>query len=1107
MPPDKYPYSAYSWKLHSELIAEKKMDKSAFLYHGTGVPQEISHFFGIGPIGLTAPRHVLLRMGGKEFDGVLRVGVRNESIRLFWKSDLAAVIKRLFPNHYREYSKGKLTNLKPPCIRFERLNSATYEISFTGPSASGGGWTDAELEAAVKAYLQMLGQEARGESYSKAEANRLLRASLLRTRSKGSVDYRMANISAVLKTLGRPIIPGYLPMGNVGARTAERIKGIILKMTEATGMPSSRCEQEPQSPRSQTRAESIVSSQRGSDTQEKPQGLEGANTGESCPPARPEDGDVPRIGLDAPGQNMRQMGLRRLLLERIVIPPEDISLPINHFSISVRLRHVLYNAGYKILGNLHNCLYVDIFNLPNCGKKTILELKSLIYRICKAADPHYSLAVVAKPPVDEKYSIPSYAENWVIENLPISPRLINVFKKQGFRTLADVRGLRPSHLLRYRNCGRKSIKKFGEFLHDLRSGRYSASGLDFSERLKRLVASVDVAIDELKDKQRDVLLRRFGCHLPRPMTLAEIAAEYGQSKQLISQNESIAIKRIKAQGVGAAQETLRGIAEKCHSHVCPLTARLLADWMGDDAHPGKYPHIVYVRIFHKLYPKIPVWSRASGTRVKGGPNAREVMDGLEAVMSSARAPLQAPEVYRRLKEEGGCGGVGVGDFLTVLLQQNKFDVEPAQSDLLLIRPPLPRLKEICLRILNASDVSLTAEEIVEAIRLDGTYGRQLPSPRSLGNMLRDYYHGVYLLGPGRFGLKKHFRLPAHLWDKVKSDVYEWLARKGRPSAVYEMLKDACFEWAESTNAYEVAEQLREDGRFVDLGKLMFALQHWGVKERAYAKDVAVQVLRTAGHPLTAMELYSGITKLRSMTVTTMPNILRTDPRIRSEGFGYYGLVEWGGDVAKSFFAREAKLLDSIIKRAEPPISFSALCGILSIDPGADSAAEILWSAVNRLPGVLVSHRRDKNTATLIHKEWHISHILYSILFSAERPLSLEEVYWAFKDGFKELYPHAGMNTLKRYLQNHCMIVQDNTGEYMPHMHMERIGIDSDVVADRCRDVLCRKREIVGCEDLLERIKMEGVNVKNISPSMLGALLRSRRDLFEEVGRHLFRAAQ
>jgi hypothetical protein len=74
-------------------------------------------------------------------------------------------------------------------------------------------WTLDEVEAVVGDYFAMLDEEHRGVAYSKtAHRNRL--APRLNGRSDGSIEFKHANISAVMVGYGLPYIDGYKPRGN-----------------------------------------------------------------------------------------------------------------------------------------------------------------------------------------------------------------------------------------------------------------------------------------------------------------------------------------------------------------------------------------------------------------------------------------------------------------------------------------------------------------------------------------------------------------------------------------------------------------------------------------------------------------------------------------------------------------------------------------------------------------------------------------------------------------------------------------------------------------------------------------------------------------------------
>lgn len=77
----------------------------------------------------------------------------------------------------------------------------------------GDNWSRVEVEACVASYLTMLALELNGQRYNKTEhAEALMRN--LDDRSRGSVEFKHCNVSAVLLDLGYPNIIGYKPRLN-----------------------------------------------------------------------------------------------------------------------------------------------------------------------------------------------------------------------------------------------------------------------------------------------------------------------------------------------------------------------------------------------------------------------------------------------------------------------------------------------------------------------------------------------------------------------------------------------------------------------------------------------------------------------------------------------------------------------------------------------------------------------------------------------------------------------------------------------------------------------------------------------------------------------------
>lgn len=82
-------------------------------------------------------------------------------------------------------------------------------------------WTDAENEAIVQEYFEMLRLEQRGERYNKAAHRRRLAKSV--DRDEPAMEFKYCNISAILVELGMPYIRGYRPLGRYQAALAEAV--------------------------------------------------------------------------------------------------------------------------------------------------------------------------------------------------------------------------------------------------------------------------------------------------------------------------------------------------------------------------------------------------------------------------------------------------------------------------------------------------------------------------------------------------------------------------------------------------------------------------------------------------------------------------------------------------------------------------------------------------------------------------------------------------------------------------------------------------------------------------------------------------------------------
>jgi len=96
---------------------------------------------------------------------------------------------------------------------------------------AGTNWSDSEIDLIVADYFAMRRKEFSGEPYVKAHHNGVLQRQI--GRSKGSIEFKHQNISAVLMEMCEPWIPGYKPAKNYQRALVEGIERFL----EAHGVP------------------------------------------------------------------------------------------------------------------------------------------------------------------------------------------------------------------------------------------------------------------------------------------------------------------------------------------------------------------------------------------------------------------------------------------------------------------------------------------------------------------------------------------------------------------------------------------------------------------------------------------------------------------------------------------------------------------------------------------------------------------------------------------------------------------------------------------------------------------------------------------------------
>jgi len=470
------------------------------------------------------------------------------------------------------------------------------------------------------------------------------------------------------------------------------------------------------------------------------------------------------------------------------------------------------------------------------------------------------------------------------------------------------------------------------------------------------------------------------------------------------------------------------------------------------------------------------------------------------VLREGQHALPFADALARVCERMGKKKPNAQEFLQSVKHARGLAVELSTPGQAIVRLRRLIISDVTKAVLLPSACPLAPEEIL--VKAREKFGDEIVKwdARTIGNSFLAE-KGFFLLGPRCYGLRQHFRLPEKLWSAVRRDAHSLLKAENRPISTADMVNAYRFDWATQTNKYELAYVLREDERFADLGRLLFGLATWGIEERAYIKDLIPKILAESGRPMTSDQVLEHLHRLRSVSPYGITGNLRHHPLVRDYGFGFYGLKSWGDSVNESLVT-DATLVEKVIRRSEPPLTFARLCEILAV-PSAGGAADKLWQTCASLRSVVRSSDEQNANARLLHKTCSLERALVATARASGRPLPLYEFQWELNSNFGPLFTDRESGDIRRCLEHSRFFLRDADNQFILDVQLDQLGLDDEAISSACREILSHSNEVVGCEDLMERLEAEGKVWEELSPDILGSVLRERPE-FEEVGHNRFR---
>ncbi|HLG90798.1 MAG TPA: sigma factor-like helix-turn-helix DNA-binding protein [Candidatus Saccharimonadales bacterium] len=187
------------------------------------------------------------------------------------------------------------------------------------------------------------------------------------------------------------------------------------------------------------------------------------------------------------------------------------------------------------------------------------------------------------------------------------------------------------------------------------------------------------------------------------------------------------------------------------------------------------------------------------------------------------------------------------------------------------------------------------DNIVEAIKKIGGPTDIPTIAKNLGNT--DHKHVEALAGisknvaslHGRWGL---IRWPMVNPKNIRDKIYVILHDNKKPmhfSEIAESIKSSDFKRKDVTTQ-AIHNELIKDGRFVLIGRGIYALKEWGYKKGTVA-DVIAEVLRKEGGPLHRDEIVRRVLKSRQVKETTILLNLQGKPQFKRVAKATYALAE------------------------------------------------------------------------------------------------------------------------------------------------------------------------------------------------------------------------
>jgi len=336
------------------------------------------------------------------------------------------------------------------------------------------------------------------------------------------------------------------------------------------------------------------------------------------------------------------------------------------------------------------------------------------------------------------------------------------------------------------------------------------------------------AVNSLKDREREVLLNRFGLEDGNKMTLEAVGARFGVTRERVRQIENSAIKKLAQKPVKDLSRLLKIINGHLAESGGVVSLEGLTDYfklVQDQRHEAE---LNALRLAMALNEGVVTLSKAAQLRigwVKKEMSEALVLDVLreaEKILNEAKKPLTEEELWNRFSN-------------TTAYQQ--------------------------------CDRKLTPSVLIGILRV----GKNLAVTADI-----------------KWGLTSW---PTVVPKRIRDKIYLILQKTAKPMH-FRDITDAINQVypGKIVLSRTVHNELIGDSRFVLVGRGIYGLREWGYQPGVVA-DVIVKMLKEAGRPMSVDEVIEAVLKDRQVKRNTVVANLQNKKLFRKVNKGMYALSE------------------------------------------------------------------------------------------------------------------------------------------------------------------------------------------------------------------------